>query len=499
MIAADRPARRLLQNASVQVSAILVNARRGDLKELIWTGVIRNRVSPKRGAVNGSEGKLGSVMTLVFMTIPYLFLRQHWDDYSQGSSFTLGDAFMCLAALQMLIHRRRIASARVSFTLLLIGALFVVLCFVSGAEGFLLYGVDVSLPALLSGTVQYAFILLILPLIGAHYLTSGNLRSALRYISFSYLFPMILVLLCLPHSTPERLRAVFFFNNRALGSYGNPNTFAAIIGMTFFLYLYLAITDEGRWRIVGQVGILLCLLCTFLSVSFSGALIMLCVIIANLTLCFFWSRHPFRRHRGRLAVLAVSTLLFTIVVSSAGVARWPWILEDVLVRLSAVQTSNVSRLQVRQIGSAEDRLQLMQLGLDLIAERHGGILAGHGMKQTEQLRQFSFAGVSQTVHQVYLLLWVEGGLVLLLVFGCYLIQMFRNVWALARAFPDEGVAVGSALLGLVVFGMFNPHIYMRFFWIPALPAFIDWRAHTRKSQNRWVVARDRLVTGWAIQ
>lgn len=432
------------------------------------------------------------LLVLIFLSAPYVFLRLHGDDYSQGNSLTLVDVFLFFAGIKMLSMVMRVDGTRhiklryASTPLLLVGYAFMTVSFLSGIEGLLFFdlGDGFSIGRLLSGTSQYAFIMIFLPLFASHYLSVDKLKHVIRYISIGYLLPMVLNLFFLPHTTPERLREIFFFANRALGSYGNANTFSGLLVMILPYYVFLSITEKGFWRAIGYVGVSLSLLCLFLTVSFSGVLVLIVLIIANILLALFWRGHPIHKYKYRVIHLSISTVFFVTIVSVIATSYMPSIMEDVAVRLFFLDESNTKSIEVENLGSGEARLRLIDVALGLIKSRDGGLLLGHGMRQSEALHEFSFAGPHQEVHLIYLLLWIEGGFILLLLFGAYLLLLIRNVIKLSKIAPFEAVVVGSAVLGLALFGMTYPHMYMRFFWVPLLPAFVNWDAYLRAKLPR---------------
>lgn len=442
--------------------------------------------------ISPRQKRIGALFALIFITAPYVFLRLHGDDYSKGSSFTLVDVFLSMAGLMMLLvilRSGKIYCSRlrlVSKPLVLVGVIFTVCSLISGVEGLVFYGVDdgFSLGSLLSGTVQYAFIMIFLPIFASQYLSADNLKQVIRYIGLGYLFPMILTLVFLPHSSPERARQVFYFASRALGAYGNANTFAGIIVMILPYYVYLAITDRGRWRVMGYLSVMLSFICLFLTVCFSGTITLVIVIVVNIVFAVFWTGHPIYKYKARFIQLAAVSIFCTVTVSSIAIANMPSIMEDVSTRLFFLNADNDKAVELDNLGSGAGRMELINIALRLIESRKGALLWGHGMRQTSAIHDFSFAGPHQDIHLIYLLLWVEGGLVLLLLFLAYLLLMFRNVTKLAKIYPFEAMAVGTAGLGLALFGMFYPHMYMRFFWIPLLPAFVNWGAYLHEKPLR---------------
>jgi len=117
-------------------------------------------------------------------------------------------------------------------------------------------------------------------------------------------------------------------------------------------------------------------------------------------------------------------------------------------------------------------MELNYRGLKLLKERMGGFLYGHGVRQTSYLPEFNFGGNGLDIHLLYLLLWVEGGFILAATFGVYLLLLLRNCINLAKTHPAEAITLATALLSLALFGLFLPHAYLRYFWLPLLPAFI---------------------------
>jgi hypothetical protein len=252
----------------------------------------------------------------------------------------------------------------------------------------------------------------------------------------------------------------------------------------------LSIIERGMWRVLGYVGVALTLACLFLTVSFSGALSLIALLSGNAAVALCWRRHPMRTHTYRLLHLSVCVAALLVAAWATTVAYMPSAFEDVAVRLAAFDGSNTNRIVVDDLGSGASRMRLIRIGLDMIERRHGGLLTGHGIRESEALSEFSFAGPHQEIHLIYLLLWLEGGFVLLACFCLYLALLFKNAVALAREYPSEAVVAGSAVMGLAIFGFTYPHLYMRFFWVPLLPAFPHW--HRALSVNRPI-----LVSGVA--
>ena len=428
---------------------------------------------------------IGLLMELVFLSAPYFFLRLYGTDYQQGSSLSLVDIFLFCAGINLLFIALKVVRGRyirlryVSVPLLVVGGLFVVVSLLSGLEGSIIYGISISLETLLSGTVQYAFIMIFLPLLASYYVTIDKLKSTMRFIGLGYLFPMILTIILTPESSPESMREAFFFAGRALGTYGNAVSFAAVLMIVLPHYALLFVTEKGFWRAIGLTGVNLTMICLALTISFSGMLIFLCLLAGNILLAFVWRDHPLHTFKLKFINLAIFTTLFLSITAGIAIAFSPALQEVMMHRLFFLDQSSETPLELENLGSADQRLYLIDVALKLINDRDGGLLSGHGMRHTASIPAFSFYGPHQEVHLIYLLLWIEGGLILLVLYLVFLFFLIRNVMKLARISPTGAVAVGSAVVALTLFGMLNPHLYLRYFWIPILPAFVNWDGYLR--------------------
>jgi hypothetical protein len=273
------------------------------------------------------------------------------------------------------------------------------------------------------------------------------------------------------------MREAFFFAGRALGTYGNAVSFAAVLVIVLPYYAILFVTEKGLWRAIGAIGVNLTMICLALTISFSGMLVFLCLLIGNILLAFAWRDHPLRKFKSKFVSLGISTTLFLSITTGIAMMYSPELQEVMTHRLFFLDPSSTTNVELENFGSADQRLYLIDTALKLIQERDGGILSGHGMRQTDKIPAFSYYGPHQEVHLIYLLLWIEGGLILVGVYLAFLFFLIRNVVNLAKISPTAAVAVGSAVAAITLFGMLNPHLYLRYFWIPILPAFVNWNGY----------------------
>jgi hypothetical protein len=129
-------------------------------------------------------------------------------------------------------------------------------------------------------------------------------------------------------------------------------------------------------------------------------------------------------------------------------------------------------LELQNIGSANIRLELIDRAIDLLQKRGWGVLFGHGLRQTYTLPQFQFGDDGLDVHLIYLLLWLETGAVGVALYVGYFGLLS---WMASRSAGIEAVTRYAALAPVAIFlliGVFMPHMYLRFFWVPLIPAMM---------------------------
>jgi hypothetical protein len=96
--------------------------------------------------------------------------------------------------------------------------------------------------------------------------------------------------------------------------------------------------------------------------------------------------------------------------------------------------------------------------------RHLYGVYGEGIGQAQALRG------ERITHFVYRLLLEEGGWPLLLSYLALLASLYRNLWRSEEPI-DYRVCLAAALTSLALGGLFQTHMYARFYWIPLLFAF----------------------------
>ena len=443
------------------------------------------------GAVSATRAGR-AIFGFVAILAPWFYLRWGGFTFSVGTSLSLVDLFLFAGLVYFALRfvRGEIAFGQVlqglQKPLLLFGLAFVLLGFLSGFTHVWAGNTPISWGALLSGLSQYAFVLLALPLITLAILGGQQARFVVRILAVGYLLPMIANLVLLRPDVLPQISFMFTAVGRAIGSYGNANSFAGVLMLMLPYYLYLAYVDTGRWRWVGIVGVALSFSCLLLTASFGGYLVLAACIGVNVMLVI-WKGHPIRA-RGNLraavvptiailatfALVSVLTALYApsvqfALASRLGSATTPPIAGEITAETPLDGSSGIGGLS-QNIGSMSQRLDLIERGFDLISERQGGLFYGHGLRQTTMMDQFAFGDVHLDIHLVYLLLWVEGGAVLALAFIGYLAVLLLGCVSQLRSRPGLAIAAGTSVLAFILMGMVMPHIYLRDFWVPLMPA-----------------------------
>jgi hypothetical protein len=414
---------------------------------------------------------------LTGLSAPLFFLRL------SGTSFSLVDLFLSCAGVLIFLH---VLLRPSSFPWLVsagnpqifLGGVFVSACLLSGIQGSLSGSVRFQTVDFATSVVQYAFVFLFLPIVASWYITPSRLWFFLRLVALGYFLPMLVALLLMHPIAPEGAREVFFVAGRACGSFGNANAFAGVLNIVMPFYLILAIADRGFWQWLGIAGVGFSLLCLVLTVSFGGVLLLLVLLFVNVPLVLVWRSHPVRKYWRQFAKM-VAVIALVVFPSFGVLMSSPWTRGQIEDRLKLVRYVAVEEL-LRQgsMGSASNRLGMIDEAAEMIADRQGG-LWGHGLGQSSAESRYS-----QEVHFIYLLLWIEGGVLLLLAYVAFLGGMLRNIGSLVVMNPVVGTTIGCSVVALILFGMINPHIYLRFYWIPLLPAFVNWDAY-RGGRRDW--------------
>jgi O-antigen ligase len=251
---------------------------------------------------------------------------------------------------------------------------------------------------------------------------------------------------------------------------GNPNANANVIALTLPLLLYLWFA--GKWRLPYVLVSLAILAYALVATSSVGGLLWsLAGVAVFIVLTINW-----RVLVGVAVCLAVAVPL----LENYGESFLP---ETFQLRvLEAMQSGDLGHA-----GTFSYRMGLIHEALDVVDDR---LLVGLG---ADQYRVESDLGAP--VHDVYLLLWAEGGLPALI--GWLMLPqiiVLTALWVLVR--PGGRLIAATTLAVVVVFLLAatgNSHMYARFWVVPVhlctALLMIAWARHRRRSASAPAVRR----------
>jgi len=334
-----------------------------------------------------------------------------------------------------------------------------------------------------------AFTLLFVGLMASSILR-GNVERGLIVVA-QYLFSYLLLLIILVREDPteaHRLAAVFVVAILLVDVHGI---------YTFYAVGYLP--GEGRGVVTGGQRLATLLRNPNLAAAINA--------LSMPILLYFWGAG---RLKAYLAVPAVAICLFTVVLTSSNsgliaitvsmtgfalLTMTPRLLARFLITFAVASVafatfggtdllpkafhkrvlSAVTSGDPTEAGTLISRTALMEEALEIIVEDRI-VLIGLGADR------FRVRSVQEApVHNLYLLLWVEGGLLALVGW-----VMFSGVGifiylALKRVGGDKyaAAAVATTVVVFLTIAMFNPHMYARYWTTPVLLSFGLGLAHLR--------------------
>lgn len=372
---------------------------------------------------------LGAVFLWVYLT---------WRPFEV--MFTYSDALFLVGAA-VLIYRAQLPTHALgaltplwlsSFSLF-IGGLLV---------GSLVHGVPMRW---LVAACQYSFAWALLPLLLIGHGRENTFSLIKAMIAGIFAVQMLAMLVYFLHGgTPQEVEALlgaeFLAGNRRIGAFvvdGNWN--AATISMSMMFVIYAAIKRAIPIWVAAIVAVVLAV-GLVLSASFTGFV----GIVSALGIFALVAAV-----RPRLRVILPAAVIVAALTQSG--YSLP----------SAFQTRVASALvsgNLAQAGTYEGRMTLMEEAWHIV-EDHS--LVGLGV---DQYRVVSEEGAP--VHNMYLLVWAEGGIPALLGW----VGMLATIMAVAvLCYRDDRVAAAlllSVLWTLLIFSMANPHMYNRIWAVP---------------------------------
>ena len=359
--------------------------------------------------------------------------------------FTLSDAFFVFGAILLLcgggIRLKPWGSVTVYWLagfLIMIPGLFI---------GSVVNGDPISW---LLGALQYSFALVLLP-----YLLDGQRHSDRRLVRYAMLLVAgitamelfgVLVYYFYDASFQDyqKIGTNFITGSRRLGAYlGQPNGNSAIISMTLPFVIYLM--AQGRIpRVVGIACAVILAQAVILTASFTGAVSSMIVVALFLFIC-----------GTRYVLQAAIGVAAAVGIFLAGNFQLPAVFQ---ARVGGALESG----DLNQAGTFADRMDLIREAWRMVDHT---MFIGLGMDQYRVV-----SAMKAPVHNVYLLLWAEGGLLALVGWMLLLIVVLLTSLRTLR-YDRLTAALGLAVLAaFVIFSTATPHMYARVWLVPLILA-----------------------------
>ncbi len=373
-----------------------------------------------------------------------------------GLYFTVADSFLILAGivaltLQSTWAKEHPGTKRAGSTLRtrwIVGGVCILV-------GFLLS--EIAAPSgptsIVSTSLQYAFVFIYLPLLFSQLDVDGHLKAIKAFVVG--LLVIIVAGAVLSAYFPSIYQkfddAGLVVGVLRVGSFMGVNDLAKSIAICIPLVLLLY-TEKRLKRVPLLLAFSILALGLVLSASWAG---IISSGIAVLLLCIlWWFRKPFKTSIAVLALALVLAATF-VAVTAVGPDKWMKAFDKRIVQV--VQGGDINKA-----GSFVIKRDLMKEALTVIEQRP---LVGTGAGRYEGLSQY---GVK--VHNSYLLLWAEGGVLALI--GLLLILISSFSLSCRYAFRSETYRFGIPVLVLVSVFALNAFtstaLYSRFDIIPLL-------------------------------
>ena len=250
---------------------------------------------------------------------------------------------------------------------------------------------------------------------------------------------------------PGEVKGAVTGGNRLATTLGNPNLAASMNALTMPILLYF--WSSGRLKIYFALPLIAIILLTVVSTSSNSGLFIMMVSLSVFSASVLTIRQMLRLTLGiGILVAGFTTFGSTYLLPEAFQKRV----------LSAYTSGDVS-----EAGTYISRVELIKEAIDTIADERI-IIVGIG---ANQFRERSVQNAP--VHNLYLLLWVEGGI--LAVVGWVL---FSGVGVLlwysirkAGGSQNELAVVATIVAVFLTIALFVPHMYARYWTLPVFLCF----------------------------
>jgi O-antigen ligase len=321
----------------------------------------------------------------------------------------------------------------------------------------------------LIAAAQYSFTFILLPMLLAGQGASRVLlltRSLIAGMVLLELFGIAVYLFAEPsYQSYTRFGSNFITGGGRLSSFlGNANWNGCMIAMTLPLVLFLRV--RGLMRLPAFLFVMAVLLSALvLSASVTG---LSSAVLASVIFFAVGRVRVSMKMLGLVATVWVALVAFGFSAPAAFEKRVG----------NAVETGDV-----HSAGTFTDRAELMVEAWDIVEETS---LVGLGV---DQYRKVSAMGAP--VHNMYLLVWAEGGLLALLGW-LGLIALYGAIALSAWRIDPLAASLGLSVLAVfIVFSNASPHMYARLWAVPLLLALAQPLASVARARE---AARGRKIT-----
>lgn len=382
--------------------------------------------------------KLLLFLAVILSVMPYLRIP--------GVFITLSDLlFFTLVLLLIASGKVYVPQGKQTATWWICGSMFIVIGLLACSLFSIvpLRGIIVS--------VQYIFALLVIPLLVTNMAKLG--KVSLWQVTRWFLLGMLVVQLvgCVLYYSDIRLRTEFMIGGRMSSLLENPNTLGEMTGLAlpFSFYLYfkhrIGLVESITYFVVDIAALAI-------AASFGG------IITAVFSLMIFSVVMLSSRTYREIFLKMCFPIFLVLLLILAG------------IELNYLHAPAILENRVMQPLAEGESLGSQKIRLDIIMEAIGFIMrspiVGVGADGYQYISQFLIP-----VHNTYLLLWAEGGILSFIGIIMVLIIPIGLGWLLLR----KGDILNAALLIAVgsafsVACMANTHIYARFWFFPIILA-----------------------------
>ncbi|MBX0313283.1 O-antigen ligase family protein [Planococcus glaciei] len=306
--------------------------------------------------------------------------------------------------------------------------MFSVFIFISGfAISNILNGATITFFEI---AAQYLFSLIVIPFL------FNNIKFDIKKLLNIYIYSLVFVVLFGAYFYFFSFSTDYSIGGRMGSLFKNPNTLAKTIAVALPIIFYALYKFKDKKQIV---TILLMLLGLMMASSFGG------IIATLLSILIFYIISG--RVKKLIYLAIMSAIIFSFYIRIFGL---PTVFNE---RIMPILISG----DINQAGSFNIKINLMEEAIKVISQNPLiGLGAGNYIKE---------GLVSTSVHNSYLLIWAEGGLLTFVGFIGILIAIVMKI--LSFTTNKLLFAASTAIVITMLFNFItNVHFYNRYIWIP---------------------------------